>query len=96
MLVIIAFQRILKFFNWSRLVELSSSDEIKMFYTEHDFQVDLENLRVQLEISCRENTTLLLSDRLPVSILQLLFQLKIRVDNHEIIIKKQDVRDKYA
>ena len=43
---------------WSRLVELPSSDEMKMFYTEHDFQVDLENLRVQLEISCRENTTL--------------------------------------
>ena len=34
--------------------------EMEMFYTEHDFQVDLENLRVQLEISCRENTTLLL------------------------------------
>ena len=31
---------------------------MEMFYTEHDFQVDLENLRVQLEISCRENTTL--------------------------------------
>ena len=29
----------------------------EMFYTEHDFQVDLEYLRVQLEISCRENTT---------------------------------------
>ena len=43
---------------WSRLVELPSSDKMKMFYTEHDFQVDLENLRVQLEISCRENTTL--------------------------------------
>ena len=33
----------------------SSSDEMKMFYTEHDFQVDLE-------ISCRENTTLLFVD----------------------------------
>ena len=32
-----------KFFNWSHLVELPSSDEMKMFYTEHDFQVDLEN-----------------------------------------------------
>ena len=42
---------------WSRLGELPSSDEMEMFYTEHDFQVDLENLRVQLEISCRENTT---------------------------------------
>ena len=43
---------------WSRLVELPSSDEMKMFYTEHDFQDDLENfdIRVQLEISCRENT----------------------------------------
>ena len=44
---------------WSRLGELPSSDEMKIFYTEHDFQVDLENLRVQLEISCRENTTLI-------------------------------------
>ena len=43
---------------WSRLGELPSSDEMEMFYTEHDFQVDLENLRVQLEISCRENTTI--------------------------------------
>ena len=43
----------------SRLGELPSFDEMKVFYTEHDFQVDLENLRVQLEISCRENTTLL-------------------------------------
>ena len=34
-----------------------TSDEFEIFYTEHDFQVDLENLRVQLEISCRENTT---------------------------------------
>ena len=33
---------------------------MKMFYTEHDFQVDLENLRVQFEISCRENTTLIM------------------------------------
>ena len=46
----------------SRLGELPSSDEMEMFYTEHDFQVDLENLRVQLEISCRENTTLLFVD----------------------------------
>ena len=43
---------------WLRLGELPSSDEMKIFYTEHDFQVDLEILRVQLEISCRENTTL--------------------------------------
>ena len=34
---------------WSRLGELPSSDEMEMFYTEHDFQVDLENLRVQLD-----------------------------------------------
>ena len=40
---------------WSRLGELPSSDEMKMFYTEHDFQVDLE-------ISCRDNTTLLFVD----------------------------------
>ena len=40
---------------WSRLGELPSFDEMKMFYTEHDFQVDLE-------ISCRENTTLLFVD----------------------------------
>ena len=39
-------------------VNFPSSDEMKMLYTEHDFQLDLENLRVQLEISCRENTTL--------------------------------------
>ena len=59
MLVIISFKYIFKSsYAWSRLVELSSSDEMKMFYTEHDFQVDLENLRVQLEISCIENTTL--------------------------------------
>ena len=51
---IVVFEHILKFFNWSRLVELGS-DEMKMFYTEHDFQVDLENLRAQLELSCREN-----------------------------------------
>ena len=37
------------FQSWSRLVELPSSDEMKMFYTDHDFKVDLENLRVQLE-----------------------------------------------
>ena len=43
---------------WSRLGELPSSDEMKMFYAEHDFQVDLENLRVQLEISCRENVAM--------------------------------------
>ena len=42
---------------WSRLGELPSSDEMEMFYTEHDFQVDLENLRVQLEISCRDKTS---------------------------------------
>ena len=30
------------FHAWSRLVELPSSDEMKMYYTEHDFQVDLE------------------------------------------------------
>ena len=54
MLVIISFECILKF-----LVEHPSSDEMKMFYTEHDFQGDLENLRVRLEISCRKNTTII-------------------------------------
>ena len=51
---------------WSRLGELPSSDEMEMFYTEHDFQVDLENLRVQLEISCRENTTLVQLSTVPL------------------------------
>ena len=57
MLVITSFEHFFRFFNWSRLVALPSSDEMKMFYTEHDFQVELENLRVELEISCRENGT---------------------------------------
>ena len=35
----------------SQYFQLPSSDEMEMFYTKHDFQV-------QLEISCRENTTL--------------------------------------
>ena len=51
MLVIVSFECIFKFFNWSRMVELPSSDKMKMFYTEHKFQVDLE-------ISCREKATL--------------------------------------
>ena len=58
MLVIISFKYIFKFFLRGKL---PSSDEMKMFYTEHDFQVDLENLRAQLEISCRENTTVVSS-----------------------------------
>ena len=37
-----------KFFNCSNLVELPSSDEMKMFYTEHNFQVDLENFEFNL------------------------------------------------
>ena len=45
MLVIILFKCIFKFSNWSRLVELQSSDEIKMFYTSHDFQIDLKNFK---------------------------------------------------
>ena len=28
--------------NWSRFVELPSSDEMKMFYTEHDFKLILK------------------------------------------------------
>ena len=47
------FECIFKFFIWSRLVDLPSSHEMKVFCTENEFQVDLENLRVQLEISCR-------------------------------------------
>ena len=43
MLVIISFECIFKFFTWSQLVELPSSDKMKMFYTKHDFQVDLRN-----------------------------------------------------
>ena len=31
------------------LVELPSSDEMKIVYTEHDFQVDLENFEFNLE-----------------------------------------------
>ena len=27
---------------------------MKIFYTDHDFQVDLENFSVKLEISCKE------------------------------------------
>ena len=57
MLVITSFVHFFRFFNWSRLVALLSSNEMKMFSTEHDFQVEPENLRVQLEISCRENGT---------------------------------------
>ena len=38
-----------KFFNWSSLVELPSSNEMKMFYTEHDFQVDIENFECTLK-----------------------------------------------
>ena len=49
MLVILSFECIFNFFNWSRLVELPSSDEMKMFYTEHDFQVDLENFEFKLK-----------------------------------------------
>ena len=49
MFVIISFECIFKFFNCSRLFQLPSSDEIKMFYTEHDFQVDLENFEFNLK-----------------------------------------------
>ena len=47
MLVIISFKCIFKFLNWSRLLELPSSDEMKMSYTEHDFKVDLENFELK-------------------------------------------------
>ena len=53
MLVIISFERILKFFNWSRLVELPSLDKMKMFYTEHNFYVDLKNFSLKLHASER-------------------------------------------
>ena len=69
MLVVISFECIFKFFNWSRLVELPGSDEMKIFYTEHDFQVDLENSRLQLKISCRENTTIYCQHRLLIIML---------------------------
>ena len=49
MLVIISFERIFKFFNWSRLVELPNSDEMKMFYTKHDYYVYLENFEFNLK-----------------------------------------------
>ena len=53
MLVIISFECIFKFFNWSRLVELLSSEEMKMFYTEHDFQVDLENFEFNVKFHAK-------------------------------------------
>ena len=52
MLVMISFKSILSSSCLVTIVELPSSDEMEMFYTEHNFQVDFENLRVQLEISC--------------------------------------------
>ena len=45
--------RIFKFFNWSRLAELPSSDKIKMLYTEHNFYVDLENFCLKFYASER-------------------------------------------
>ena len=54
MLVIISFECIFKFFNWSRLVALPSSDKMKMFYTEHDFEVDLENFEFNLNFMRKE------------------------------------------
>ena len=57
MLVMISFKSILSSSCLVTIVELPSSDEMEMLYTEHNFQVDFENLRVQLEISCRENTS---------------------------------------
>ena len=39
----ISFECIYKFFNCSLLVEFQNFEEMKMFYTKHDFQVDLEN-----------------------------------------------------
>ena len=50
MLVIISFECIFKFFNWSRYFQLPSSDEMKMFYTEHDFQVEHKNFEFNLNL----------------------------------------------
>ena len=44
MLVIISFKCIIKF-NWSCLVGVQK----EQFYTEHDFQVDLENIEFNLK-----------------------------------------------
>ena len=49
MLVIISFECIFKFFTWSWLVELPSPDKMKMFYREHDFQVELGNSEFNLK-----------------------------------------------
>ena len=49
MLVNILFECIFKFFYWSRLVALPNSDEMKVVYTEQDFQVDLENFEFNLK-----------------------------------------------
>ena len=49
------FELIIKFFNCSRHFQFPSSDEMKIFYTEHDFQVDLENL--EFNLFSGENTT---------------------------------------
>ena len=46
MLVIISFKCISKSFNWSHLVGVRRDE---MFYTEHDFQVDLENFEFNLK-----------------------------------------------
>ena len=40
---------IYKFFNCSLLVEFPNSEEMKIFYTKHDFQVDLENFKFNLK-----------------------------------------------
>ena len=49
MLVIISLECIFKFFNYSLLVELPSSDEMKMFCAEYDFQVDLAYFELNLK-----------------------------------------------
>ena len=77
---------------WPRLGELPSSDEMEMLYTEHDFQVDLENLRVQLEnlrvqleISCRENR--------PIS--QTVFMLSIAMNRAEHVCATVIIKHNY-
>ena len=45
----ISFECTFKFFNWSCYFQFPSSDEMKMFYTEHNLQVDLENFELNLK-----------------------------------------------
>ena len=44
-----SFVCIFRIFNGSRYFQLPNSDEMATFYTEHDFQVDLENFDSNLK-----------------------------------------------